>query len=67
MNEIEKLNKKESLLLRDIIIGIRLKDKNFKINKFTGSDFYHVRKKMFKVIFHYDALGNTIIDSIRIK
>jgi hypothetical protein len=67
MNVIEKLDKKDSILLRDIIIGIRLKDKNFKINKLPESDFYYVRKRMFKVLFHYDALGNTIIDSVRMK
>ncbi len=67
MNEINKLTKEDTIYLKELIINIRLKDKHINIKKFNKSDFYNVNKRMFKIIFHYDALGNTIIDSIRKK
>lgn len=71
MNKIEKLfkkiSKKERILLKKILAGIECKDKNLTIKKLTGSDFYRVRKRMFRIIFHYDTSGNVVIDSVRIK
>ena len=61
------MDKKDKILLKEIIMKIRLRDKNLKIKKIAGSDLYHMREGIFKIIFHYDALGNTIIDSIRMK
>lgn len=71
MNKIEKLfrkiSKKERTLLKELIKSIECKDKNLTIKKLTGGDFYRIRKRMFRIIFHYDTSGNVVIDSVRIK
>jgi hypothetical protein len=67
IDKIQKLPKDNRILLRDTITSIRLRDKNLKIKKITKSDFYQVNNKVFKILLHYDTLGNVIIDSIRSK
>ena len=67
MNKIDKLTKKDSVLLRELITNIRLKDKKLYIKKLAKSDLYQVNNRIFKIILHYDALGSVIIDCIRSK
>lgn len=71
MNKIEKLfrkiSKKEGLLLKEVIESIECRDKNLTIKKLSGNDFYRVRKRMFRIIFHHSPSEEVVIDSVRIK
>lgn len=37
------------------------------IKKLKGSDFYRLRKRNFRIIFHYGKDGSMEIDSIRLR
>ena len=72
MNEIEKLfrkiNKKDSLILRDEIHSLfQKKYERGNIKKLQGSDFYRLRKGKFRIIFHYEGKNEIVIDAVRIK
>lgn len=71
MDHIEKLFRKinadERALLTDIskkLIGGETAGLN--LTKLSGSDFYRLRKGVFRIIFHYENKV-PIIDSIRLK
>lgn len=71
MDNIEKLFRKisaeERLLLSEIskkLIGGETL--GLQIKKLSGSDFYRLRKGIFRIIFHYENKV-PVIDSIRLK
>lgn len=71
MDHIEKLFRKispsECALLSDIAKKLATgKTAGFQIKKLSGSDFYRLRKGVFRIIFHYEN-KIPIIDSIRLK
>jgi len=73
MRGIEKLFRKISekdrkllLSLVDELLG-EGEMKNLKIKKLQGSDFYRVRKRKFRLIFHYESSREIVIDSIKIR
>lgn len=72
MNEIEKLfrkiNKKDSIVLRDDINSLlQKKTQSSNIKKLQGSDFYRLREGKFRIIFHYDSKDEVVIDAVRLK
>ena len=71
MDHIEKLFRKISADERALLSSIAKKlmsgeTTGFNIKKLSGSDFYRLRKGVFRVIFHYEN-KIPIIDSIRLK
>ena len=71
MDRIEKLFRKISANERALLSLISQKLMNgetsgLNIKKLSGSDFYRLRKGIFRIIFHYEN-NTAIIDSIRIK
>ncbi|MDO8664123.1 MAG: hypothetical protein Q7K44_01015 [Candidatus Liptonbacteria bacterium] len=71
MDSIEKLFRKinadERALLSEISQKLISGDTaGLQIKKLSGSDFYRLRKGIFRIIFHYEN-EVSIIDSIRIK
>ena len=71
MDHIEKLFRKISADERALLSSIAKKlmsgeTAGFNIKKLSGSDFYRLRKGVFRVIFHYEN-KIPIIDSIRLK
>ena len=71
MNRLEKLFKKlsskDGLLLREITEQLRGGDmKGLNISKITGSDFYRLKKRNFRIIFHWEG-RMPVIDSIRLR
>lgn len=71
MDEIEKLfrkiSSKERILLQNIISDLLNNKKPLNINKLKDSDFYRLRKRKFRIIFHYDSQKEIVIDSIRMR
>ncbi len=87
MDRIEKLFRKISANERELLLNISKRiisgeTAGLNIKKLSGSDFYRLRKGVFRIIFHYEnepdrtASGAvsgrgwnkiTIIDSIRLK
>ncbi|MBU3925665.1 hypothetical protein KJ763_00650 [Patescibacteria group bacterium] len=71
MDEIEKLfrkiSKKDRSLLQKIILDLLSNRKNFNVKKLKNSDFYRLRKRKFRIIFHYNSQKEIIIDSVRIR
>ncbi len=71
MDSIEKLFRKISADERILISEISKKlvsgnTAGLRIKKLSGSDFYRLRKGVFRIIFHYEN-KIPVIDSIRIK
>ena len=71
MDSIEKLFRKinadERALLSEISQKLVSGDTaGLRIKKLSGSDFYRLRKSVFRIIFHYEN-KIPVIDSIRIK
>jgi mRNA-degrading endonuclease RelE of RelBE toxin-antitoxin system len=71
MDSIEKLFRKISANERALLSAISKKLENgettgLNIKKLFNSDFYRLRKGIFRIIFHYEN-KTAIIDSIRIK
>ncbi len=70
MDEIEKLfrkiSTKERLALQLLIEDLLNKKGNLDIKKLKNSDFYRLRNRRFRIIFHYNR-KEIIIDSIRIR
>ncbi len=71
MDSIEKLfrriNADERALLSEISKKLISGDiAGLQIKKLSGSDFYRLRKSVFRIIFHYEN-KIPIIDSVRIK
>jgi len=71
MNRIEKLFRKISAGERALLLDISKKlmageTVGINIKKLSDSNFYRLRKGIFRIIFHYEN-KNTVIDSIRIK
>ncbi len=72
MRDIEKLLRKISkkerqalLVIVDILLGGN--HKGLAIKKLKGSDFYRLRKGVFRIIFHYTEHGDVVTDSIRLR
>ncbi|MEK7139826.1 MAG: hypothetical protein AAB805_00715 [Patescibacteria group bacterium] len=62
-----KISAKERALLADIIGQLRSGDHTgLVIKKLKGSDLYRLRKRNFRIIFHYEN-GAVEIDSIRLR
>ncbi|MEK9168025.1 MAG: hypothetical protein AAB769_01695 [Patescibacteria group bacterium] len=62
-----KISAKERILLVSITEQLRSGDHTgLTIKKLKGSDFYRLRKKNFRIIFHYGNAGAEI-DSIRLR
>ncbi len=71
MDHIEKLFRKistdERALLSSTIKKLTSREtESLNIKKLSGSDFYRLRKGVFRIIFHYEN-KTAIIDSIRLK
>jgi len=71
MDRIEKLFRKISAGERELLLSISKKLMNgeiagLNIKKLSGSDFYRLRKGVFRIIFHYKN-KIPIVDSIRLK
>jgi len=71
MDKIEKLfrkiNAQERVLLSEISERLaRGETLGLQIKKLSGSDFYRLRKGVFRIIFHYEN-RIPVIDSIRLK
>ena len=71
MDRIEKLFRKINTDERALLSGISKKLENgetagLNIKKLSGSDFYRLRKGIFRIIFHYEN-KTPIIDSIQLK
>ena len=71
MDNIEKLFRKITVKERALLSEISEKLINgetagLNIKKLSGSDFYRLRKGVFRIIFHHKN-GAPIIDSIRLK
>jgi len=65
---LRKISKKERqalLAIMDVLLGGN--HKGLAIKKLKGSDFYRLRKGVFRIIFHYNEHGDAIIDSIRLR
>lgn len=72
MRELEKLlrkiSKKDQLaLLKEMRLLVQGRHVLSNVKKLQGSDFYHLRKGDFRIIFHYDESQKIIIDSVRLK
>ena len=62
-----KISAKERVLLADITNQLRSGDhRGLTIKKLKGGDFYRLRKRNFRIIFHYED-GAVEIDSIRLR
>ena len=71
MNRLEKLfrklTKKDALLLQVITDQLERGDtKGLNIVKVSGSDFYRLKKRRFRIIYHVED-GEVVIDSIRLR
>lgn len=71
MDKIEKLFRKISADERTLLSEIseklvRGETQGLHIKKLSGSDFYRLRKSIFRIIFHYENKA-LVIDSIRLK
>ena len=71
MDSIEKLFRKINVDERALLSEISQKlvsgdTAGLRIKKLSGSDFYRLRKSVFRIIFHYEN-KIPVIDSIRIK
>ena len=71
MNKLEKLfrklSSKDGALLRTIIGQLEQgKTKGLNIIKVTGTDFYRLKKRHFRIIYHFEH-GEAIIDSVRLR
>lgn len=70
MNKIKKLLLKISKKDREGLLGILemiINDgKGLKIVKIKNTDFFRVRFKQFRIIFHKDD-GDVVIDSIKLR
>ena len=71
MNKIEKLFRKISADERALLSEISEKliggeTLGLQIKKLSGSDFYRLRKGIFRIIFHYEN-KTPVIDSVRLK
>lgn len=71
MNRLEKLFKKlsqkDGQLLREIVEQLQKGDTHgLNIQKISGSDFYRLKKRNFRLIFHWES-GAPVIDSIRLR
>ncbi len=72
MDKIEKLfrrlSPKDRSYLRAIVNALYSGEREgLQIKKLAGSDFYRLRKGIFRIIFHYDTSHSAVIDSIRIR
>lgn len=62
-----KISAKERVLLTDIVRQLQSSNHTgLTIKKMKGSDFYRLRKRNFRIIFHYGS-GGVEIDSIRLR
>ncbi|MDP2668544.1 MAG: hypothetical protein Q8P07_01800 [bacterium] len=71
MDRIEKLFRKISANERELLLDISKRiisgeTDGLNIEKLSGSDFYRLRKGVFRIIFHYEN-KMPIIVSIRLK
>ena len=71
MNRLEKLFQRLSIkdagLLREISNQLQKGDTNgLNISKISGSVFYRLKKRHFRIIFHLEN-GTPVIDSIRLR
>lgn len=71
MHEHEKLfrkiSAKERVLLNDTVRQLLSGDHTgLAVKKLKNSDFYRLRKRKFRIIFHYEN-GSVVIDSIRLR
>ncbi len=70
MNRIEKLflkiSKKDQKNLLNILVAIINKDSGLKAVKIKNTDFFRVRFKQFRIIFHKEG-REIIIDSVRLR
>ncbi len=70
MNKIEKLLRKISKGDREkllkLIILILKGDPNIKVISIKNTDFFRVRYKRFRIIFHKEN-GEVVIDSIKLR
>ena len=71
MDHIEKLFRKitadERTLLSDILKKLKSGEPTgLQVKKLSGSDFYRLRKSMFRIIFHYEH-SILVIDAIRLR
>ena len=63
-----KISAKERALLNKIIEQLYSGNHDgLSIKKLKGSDFYRLRKRNFRIIFHYGKDGSMEIDSIRLR
>lgn len=72
MRDIEKLlrkisNKERQALLSIVDILLSKNHKGLAIKKLKGSDFYRLRKGVFRIIFHYNGHHDIEIDSVRLR
>jgi len=72
MDKIRKLFKKISVSDKDAILDVidKLGDENLRqsldIKKIEDSDFYRVRKRRYRIIFHYEN-SCPVVDSVTIR
>jgi mRNA-degrading endonuclease RelE of RelBE toxin-antitoxin system len=71
MDHIEKLFRKitadERALLASIITKLKSGETTgLHVKKLSGSDFYRLRKGMFRIIFHYEH-AVLVIDTVRLR
>ena len=71
MNKLEKLfrkiSKKDREALRGIIGELLKGELPAHAKKLEGGDFYRIRKRQFRIIFHYTKSGEMKIDLIRLR
>lgn len=64
----QKISKGDKVLLLEIVDSLMSKKgEGLNIKKLQGSDFYRLRKKRFRIIFHHNASREIIIDSSRLR
>ncbi len=70
MNKIEKLllkiYKKDRIELLKVLETIINGGESLKILKVKNTDFFRVRSKQFRIIFHKDS-GGVVIDSVKLR
>ena len=62
-----KISKKDREVLREIITDLPEGKSISSVKKLEGGDFYRLRKRKFRIIFHYTKSGDIEIDSIRLR
>jgi len=62
-----KINADERAVLSDLIKKLRSRETNgLQIKKLSNSNFYRLRKSIFRIIFHYEH-SVLVIDAIRLR